>query len=250
MYWVSHSDHIQSKTSCRLETIRYFCGRAGRHEIDLHERQIASTAINDTRVLDTGDKEELARVGLERLGKGPWSVEEGAGPAYNVPSTFDPENRLFSSPTRAGHVQTRDWLDYRWEAARNRNPGPGSFEHTTTDRTGKWDAPIERLTSGLPQSKACQGSFAYTMGLPRKMLPHMDPLSSARITPSVQTHESFTFDKTGKAITFLETCLSGVKASPTPRIAQKTPYTGGDLMFTRDPNNGVPGVGSYEAEVS
>ena len=82
------------------------------------------------------------------------------------------------------------------------------------------------------------------------MLPHMDQLSSARITPSVQTYESFTLDKTGKAITFLETCLSGVKAPPTPRIAQKTPYTGGDLMFTRDPNNGVPGVGSYEAEVS
>jgi hypothetical protein len=201
------------------------------------------------RVIESGDADEMARVGLERSRKGPRPVQDGAGPAYNVPSTFDSENRLFSSPTRAGHVQTRNWLDYRKDAERNRTPGPGSFKHSTTDRTGKWDAPIERLTSGLPQSKACQGSYAYTMGLPRKLLPHMDPLSSARITPSVQTYESFTTDKTGKAITFLEACLSGVSAPPTPRIAQKTPYHSYDLMFTCDPNNGVPGVGSYETEV-
>jgi len=191
----------------------------------------------------------MSRVGLERSKKGPRPVHESAGPAYNIPSVFDTDNRIFSSPTRAGHLQTREWLNYRSDVEACRNPGPGAFRHSTADRTGRWDAPIERLTSGLPQSQACQGGYAYTMGLPRKMLPHMDPLSSARMTPSVQTYESFTTDKTGKAITFLESKLSTFSAPDTPKIALKTAYTGADLKFTRDPDNGVPGVGSYDMEV-
>lgn len=190
----------------------------------------------------------MAKVGLMRSSKGPYPIDQGAGPAYHIPSVFDPNNRLFSAPTRAGHVQTRDWIDYRFEVEAGRNPGPGTYSQKVPDRTGKWDAPIERLTSGMPNSKACQGSYAYTMGLPRKMMPHMDPMSDARRTPSVQTYESFVADKTGKSLTFLETRLSTVQTSPTHKIALKTKYTGGDLMFTRPPDNGVPGVGAYDQE--
>ena len=106
----------------------------------------------------------MSRVGLERSKKGPRPVHESAGPAYNIPSVFDTDNRIFSSPTRAGHLQTREWLNYRSDVEACRNPGPGAFRHSTADRTGRWDAPIERLTSGLPQSQACQGGYAYTMG--------------------------------------------------------------------------------------
>jgi len=208
---------------------------------------VVGTKDDLDRVL--GEDAEMARVGLMRSSQGPRPVEESAGPAYNVPSTFDMDNRFFSATCRAGHVQTREWLDYRWDVELNRNPGPGAFAHMTVDRTGRWDAPIQRITSGLPSSKACQGTYAYTMGLPRKMLPHMDPLSPTRMTPSVQSYESFTTDKTGKAITFLESRLSTQSGGgPAYRIALKTPYTGADLRFTRDPNNGVPGVGTYETE--
>jgi len=190
----------------------------------------------------------MANVGLSRSAEGPVPVDTGAGPAYRIPSAFDPDNRLFSATTRVGHVQTRDWIDYRFEVEAGRNPGPGTYNHRAPDRTGKWDAPIERLTSGLPNSKACQGSYAYTMGLPRNMLPHMDPMSPARRTPSVQTYESFATDKTGEGLTFLETRLSTTRGAPAHNIALKTKYTGGDLMFTRDPDNGVPGVGAYDQE--
>ena len=57
-------------------------------------------------------------------------------------------------------------------------------------------------------------SYAYTMGLPRKMLPHMDPMSSARRTPSVQSYETFTTDKTGHAFTFLESKQESKKLCP------------------------------------
>jgi hypothetical protein len=190
----------------------------------------------------------MSKVGLTRSSQGPCPLMQGAGPAYNVPSVFDMENRLFSAPSRAGHVQTRDWLDFRWSAELSRAPGPGAFRHSTADRTGKWDAPIERLTSGLPQSKACQGSPAYTLGLPRNMLPHMDPMSSARRTPSVQSHEAFISDKHGKWSP-VETILSQHRTSPTHSMALRTPYTGADLRFTCNPNSGVPGVGAYETEV-
>lgn len=173
---------------------------------------------------------------------------------------FFRENRLFSAPTRAGHVQTRDWIEFRqWfsqifllflsllcicvlvlldffpamsyshcsacllcllhdekeqkkkilknyrvckiyngnehksdfseylcrhgvETGQDNaqatpgswktTPGPGTYRHMSPDRTGKWEAPIERVTSGPLQSKACQG-----ISLPHSLPPL--PLSAS-----------------------------------------------------------------------
>lgn len=51
-------------------------------------------------------------------------------------------------------------------------PGPGTYRHMSPDRTGKWEAPIERVTSGPLQSKACQG-----ISLPHSLPPL--PLSAS-----------------------------------------------------------------------
>ena len=51
-------------------------------------------------------------------------------------------------------------------------PGPGTYRHMSPDRTGKWEAPIERVTSGKLQSKACQG-----ISLPHSLPPL--PLSAS-----------------------------------------------------------------------
>ncbi len=65
-------------------------------------------------------------------------------------------------------------------------PGPGTYRHMSPDRTGKWEAPIERVTSGPLQSKACQG-----ISLPHSLppLPLCLPLASLSLL-SLTIHPS------------------------------------------------------------
>ena len=205
--------------------------------VQSNKRIFLVTGAKDDLDRVLGDTDEMTRAGLTRAAKGSYgaarlqqSDHEGTGPAYHIPSTFDMDNQFFAAKFRAGHVQTRDWLDYRTTAEATlagapEEVGPGSYEY-------------------VPQE-----STAYSLGTPLPLLPHQDPLSSARLTPSAGAYELLATDKTGKSTTFRESMtLSSYPTTPTVRIAAKTPYNSFDTKFVRVADKDVPGVGSYNMQ--
>lgn len=172
---------------------------------------------------------------MPKVGKEP-ETAIGPGPAYDLPSAFE------VSQSTACKLGSKAWLNYLKASEAGTTPGPGTYEHAGVNAETNTLILVEGAGSS---AKACVPGPAWSHGMPRPLLPHMDALSSARLTPGPY-YASYAPDRTGLGTTIREDKVK--PSSPAFSMRVKTPYSGADGWVGAIPSaDDIPGPGTYEA---